>query len=214
MATTTTRRGRDGTPAGSAAVVHAEGLTRRFGAHRGVSDVALSIDAGEVFGFLGPNGAGKTTTIRLLLEPVHAHRGVCAGVRVFGHDPWTEAVAVHGRVGYLPGELTLYPRLTGRGFTRLVDEHFDDEEQSVVPLIAEHLDPTEWRTALAHASTFVRAHPRRGLALGGIVLDGVPAETRERLLDTVPLAVRTIFRLVGDRVCLRGLSGAGLRINA
>lgn len=111
MATTTTRRGRDGTPAGSAAVVHAEGLTRRFGAHRGVSDVALSIDAGEVFGFLGPNGAGKTTTIRLLLG---LYAPTAGRARVFGHDPWTEAVAVHRRIGYLPGELTLYPRLTGR----------------------------------------------------------------------------------------------------
>src|SRR5690625_1727101 len=105
------RPGRDTGRAGSPAVIRAEGLTRRFGARRGVSDVALSIDAGEVFGFLGPNGAGKTTRIRLLLG---LYAPTAGRAQVFGHDPWTESVAVHRRVGYLPGELSLYPRLTGR----------------------------------------------------------------------------------------------------
>src|SRR4029077_5473295 len=67
-------------------------------------------------------------------------------------------------------------------FAPLVDEHFDDEENKVVPIIAEYLGPKEWRKFLSHGSAFVRAHPRRGLALGGIVLDGLSAETRERFL--------------------------------
>ena len=92
-------------------MVCAEGLTRRFGARRGVRDVSLRIGAGEVFGFLGPNGAGKTTTIRLLLG---LYAPTAGRARVFDRDPWTETVAVHRRVGYLPGELSLYPRLTGR----------------------------------------------------------------------------------------------------
>ncbi|CAG7634390.1 ABC transporter ATP-binding protein [Rhodococcus opacus] len=74
-------------------------------------DLDSRITAGEVFGFLGPNGAGKSTTIRLLLGLYRADAGT---VRVFGHDPWRESVHIHERVGYLPGEFALYPRLTGR----------------------------------------------------------------------------------------------------
>jgi len=86
------------------------------------------------------------------------------------------------------------------GLAELVDAHFDDEEDTVVPLIATSLSPNEWRRFLAHGSAFVRAHPRRGLALGGIVLDGQPADVRKRFLGNVALPVRTIFDVVGDRV--------------
>jgi ABC-2 type transport system ATP-binding protein len=92
------------------AVVTVEGLTRRFGSRRGVTDVSFQVQAGEVFGFLGPNGAGKSTTIRLLLGLYRADSGTMS---VLGHDPARDAVALHRRVGYLPGELALYPRLTG-----------------------------------------------------------------------------------------------------
>jgi hemerythrin-like domain-containing protein len=86
------------------------------------------------------------------------------------------------------------------GLADRVDEHFDDEEDTVVPLIAESLSPREWRRFLARGSAFVRTHPRRGLALGGIVLDGQPTEVRKRFLGNVPLPVRTIFNVIGDRV--------------
>jgi hemerythrin-like domain-containing protein len=85
-------------------------------------------------------------------------------------------------------------------FAPLVDDHFDDEENNVVPLIAEYLSPKEWRKFLSHGSAFVRAHPRRGLALGGIVLDGESAETRERFLGNLPLPLRTIFKTIGYRI--------------
>jgi hemerythrin-like domain-containing protein len=85
-------------------------------------------------------------------------------------------------------------------FAGLVDEHFDDEEAVVVPLLAEHLEPKEWRSFLAHGSAFVRAHPRRGLVLGAIVLDGETAETRERFLGNIPLFARTAFNMFGDRL--------------
>ncbi|WP_336882494.1 ABC transporter ATP-binding protein [Rhodococcus globerulus] len=91
-------------------VVHVEHLTRRFGARRGIIDVDFGIEAGEVFGFLGPNGAGKSTTIRILLG---LYRPTSGQVRVFDLDPKHEAARILRRVGYLPGELTLYPRLTG-----------------------------------------------------------------------------------------------------
>ena len=93
------------------AVVAVDGLTKTFGAARGVRDVSFEVAPGEVFGFLGPNGAGKSTTIRLLLG---LYRPSSGRMRVFGLDPARDAVAIHPRVGYLPGELALYPRLTGR----------------------------------------------------------------------------------------------------
>ncbi|MCV7257695.1 ABC transporter ATP-binding protein [Mycobacterium shimoidei] len=92
-------------------VVTTEGLTRRFGRRRGITDVSITVTDGEVFGFLGPNGAGKSTTIRLLLG---LYRPSSGRATVFGLDPCRDSVEVHRRVGYLPGELALYPRLTGR----------------------------------------------------------------------------------------------------
>ncbi len=93
------------------AVVAVDGLTKRFGTRRGIRDVSFEVARGEVFGFLGPNGAGKSTTIRLLLGLYRPNSG---RMRVFDLDPARDAVAIHGRVGYVPGELALYPRLTGR----------------------------------------------------------------------------------------------------
>ncbi len=86
-------------------------LTRNFGASRGVTEVSFEIEAGEVFGFLGPNGAGKSTTIRLLLG---LYLPTSGRMRVFDLDPTRDGVQIRRRVGYLPGELALYPRLTGR----------------------------------------------------------------------------------------------------
>jgi hemerythrin-like domain-containing protein len=85
-------------------------------------------------------------------------------------------------------------------FAHRVDEHFDDEEQNVVPVIAEYLSPKEWGKVLAHGSAFVRAHPRRGLALGGMVLDGETLETRQRFLGNLPLPLRAVFTMFGDRI--------------
>jgi hemerythrin-like domain-containing protein len=87
-----------------------------------------------------------------------------------------------------------------RQFAGVVDEHFDDEEAAVVPLLAEYLEPQEWRKFLAHGSAFVRAHPKRGLVLGAIVLDGASAETRQRFLANVPLFARTAFNMFGDKL--------------
>ena len=93
------------------AVVDIEHLTRRFGAVRGITDVSFDVRAGEVFGYLGPNGAGKSTTIRLLLG---LYRATSGQMRVFGLDPIRDSGEIHRRVGYVPGDLVLFPRLTGR----------------------------------------------------------------------------------------------------
>jgi ABC-2 type transport system ATP-binding protein len=90
--------------------IEIDGLTKEYGDVRALTDLTLHVNSGEVFGFLGPNGAGKTTTIRLLLALQRPTRG-CA--RVLGLDAQSDAVAIHRRIGYLPGELRLYDRMTG-----------------------------------------------------------------------------------------------------
>ena len=92
------------------AVIEIEKLTKSYGPHRGVIDVDLTVSAGEIFGFLGPNGAGKTTTIRTLLDLI---RPTAGRALVFGVESTADPVAIHRRIGYIPGEFTLYDRLTG-----------------------------------------------------------------------------------------------------
>lgn len=91
-------------------VIETERLTKSYGKQRGIIEVDLAVEQGEVFGFLGPNGAGKTTTIRTLLDLIRPTAGVA---RVFGIESSADPVAIHRRVGYIPGEFTLYDRLTG-----------------------------------------------------------------------------------------------------
>jgi len=91
-------------------IIETEKLTKSYGTHRGIIEVDLAVTEGEIFGFLGPNGAGKTTTIRTLLDLIRPTSGVA---RVFGVESSADPVAIHRRVGYLPGEFALYDRLTG-----------------------------------------------------------------------------------------------------
>ena len=96
---------------GPAVVVGAESLTKRYGRVLALDRLTLQVRAGEVLGFLGPNGAGKTTTLRLLMGFL---RPTAGSARVHGHDAWRDRVAVHARIGYLPGDVRLWPRLTAR----------------------------------------------------------------------------------------------------
>ena len=92
------------------AVIRTEQLTKSYGSHRGIVDVNLEVQQGEVFGFLGPNGAGKTTTIRVLLDLIRPTTGKAF---VFGIESSADPTAIHRRIGYLSGEFALYDRLTG-----------------------------------------------------------------------------------------------------
>jgi ABC-2 type transport system ATP-binding protein len=85
-------------------------LTKSFGSTRALDGLELTVAPGEVHGFLGPNGAGKTTTLRILLGLLKADSG---RVEVFGRDPWTDAVDLHRRLAYVPGDVSLWPNLTG-----------------------------------------------------------------------------------------------------
>jgi ABC-2 type transport system ATP-binding protein len=91
-------------------IIQTERLTKSYGVHRGIVEVDLEVREGEVFGFLGPNGAGKTTTIRVLLDLIRPTSGTA---RVFGILAADDPISIHRRIGYLPGEFTLYDRLTG-----------------------------------------------------------------------------------------------------
>jgi len=90
--------------------IDAEGLIKRFGPTRALNGLDLTVRTGEVHGFLGPNGAGKTTTIRILLGLMRADGG---RVSLLGGDPWADATTLHRRLAYVPGDVTLWPNLSG-----------------------------------------------------------------------------------------------------
>ncbi len=90
--------------------ITAAGLVKTFGQTRALDGLDLSVRGGEVHGFLGPNGAGKTTTLRILLGLLRADAGEA---RLLGGDPWNDAVELHRRLAYVPGDVSLWPDLTG-----------------------------------------------------------------------------------------------------
>jgi ABC-2 type transport system ATP-binding protein len=93
-----------------AAAISVAGLEKSFGRTRALDGLDLEVATGDVHGFVGPNGAGKTTTIRILLGLIGADGG---SARILGGDPWTDRVALHRRLAYVPGEVSLWPNLTG-----------------------------------------------------------------------------------------------------
>ena len=94
----------------NALAVDIRGLQKSFGRTRALDGLDLAVPPGTVAGFLGPNGAGKSTTIRVLLGLLRADGGTA---RLLGGDPWHDAVALHRRIAYVPGDVTLWPNLTG-----------------------------------------------------------------------------------------------------
>lgn len=105
MTTTTTPSSRTDT-----AAVEIRGLVKKFGGTTALDGLDLTVARGSVTGFLGPNGAGKSTTIRVLLGLLRAEGGTA---RLLGRDPWRDAVDLHRRIAYVPGDVTLWPNLTG-----------------------------------------------------------------------------------------------------
>jgi ABC-2 type transport system ATP-binding protein len=112
-------------------VVRLDAVTKDYGRVRALDALTLEVRRGEVYGLLGPNGAGKTTALRILLGLLRPTDGQAT---VFGLDAWSEAVAVHRRLGYVPGELGVWPVLTGRQILDLlgrvhggVDEAYREE---------------------------------------------------------------------------------------
>ncbi|MGF7122174.1 ATP-binding cassette domain-containing protein [Rhodococcus sp. TAF43] len=91
-------------------IIEIDKLVKTFGATRALDGFDLTVSEGEVHGFLGPNGAGKSTTIRVLLGLLRADGGT---TRLLGRDPWRDAVELHREIAYVPGDVTLWPSLTG-----------------------------------------------------------------------------------------------------
>jgi ABC-2 type transport system ATP-binding protein len=92
------------------AAIHVEKLSKAFGTTQALDELDLRVEPGQVMGFLGPNGSGKSTTIRVLMGLLRHDSGK---VSVLGQDPWTDAVELHRRIAYVPGDVNLWPGLTG-----------------------------------------------------------------------------------------------------
>lgn len=92
------------------AILKVNNVTKKFGNFTALDGINLEVNQGEVYGFIGPNGAGKTTTIRILLGILKATSGTAT---IFGQDAWTDAVEIHKRIAYVPGDVSLWPNLTG-----------------------------------------------------------------------------------------------------
>lgn len=100
-------------------IITTNGLSRRYGRRIGIDEVDIDVGEGEIFGFLGPNGAGKTTTIRLLLGFLRPNGG---RAKIFGLDCWRQSAQVKRDVGYLPGDLRLYPWFTARTALKIIGQ--------------------------------------------------------------------------------------------
>ncbi len=124
------------TSAATGAAVEAAGLTKHYGRHVALAGVDLRVERGEVFGLIGPNGAGKSTTMRLLLDLVRPTSG---SLRVLGLEPQAGGVELRRRVSYLPGELRIASRVTGRELLRFYARLTPDVQLSRIDELAERL---------------------------------------------------------------------------
>ncbi|AEF41487.1 ABC transporter ATP-binding protein [Hoyosella subflava] len=118
------------------------GLTKTFGQVRALDALDLEVRAGEVHGFLGPNGAGKSTTLRILLGLLRADSG---SANVLGLDPWSDAVELHRRLAYVPGDVTLWPNLTGGEIIDVLSRFRGDTDRKRRDELCQRfgLDPTK-----------------------------------------------------------------------
>jgi ABC-2 type transport system ATP-binding protein len=118
-------------------VIRIQALTKRYGTRTGVESVNLEVEAGAIFGFLGPNGAGKTTTIRVLLGFLRATSGQAS---ILGRDCWRDTKSIKRDVGYLPGDLRLYPWLDGERALDIVGAVHGRDLHSAGAELAERFD--------------------------------------------------------------------------
>lgn len=123
-------------------VLKTTNLTKKFGGFTALDGIDLELNKGEVFGFIGPNGAGKSTTIRILLGILKATEGT---VEIFGMDAWEDAVEIHKRIAYVPGDVNLWPNLTGGEvidlFVKLRGSNHENRRAELIQKF--DLDPTK-----------------------------------------------------------------------
>src|SRR5688572_13185012 len=145
-------------------VVDIRGLRKSFGAFVALDGLDLRVRAGEVHGFLGPNGSGKTTTIRVLLGLLRADAGT---VRLLGGDPWADAVELHRRLAYVPGDVALWPKLTGGEVIDLFGRLRGDLDPARRDDLIERfdLDPTK------RARTYSKGNRQKVALIAGLASD-------------------------------------------
>jgi ABC-2 type transport system ATP-binding protein len=117
--------------------IHTEGLTKHYGDFPALVDLDLDVQPGEVFGFLGPNGAGKTTMIRTILDEIRPTAGKAS---ILGMDSHVQSVEIRNHVGYVPGDLAMYPSLTGRDTLTYFANLRGGVDWGLVDTLAERLD--------------------------------------------------------------------------
>jgi ABC-2 type transport system ATP-binding protein len=177
-------------------VIDASGLVKTFGSTRALDGLDLSVASGEVHGFLGPNGAGKTTTIRILLGLLRADSG---RVDLLGGDPWRDAVGLHRRLAYVPGEVDLWPKLTGGETIDLFGRLRGDLDRSRRDELIERfeLDPTK------RARTYSKGN-RQKVAL----VAGLASQAELLLLDEPTSGLDPLMEAVFQD-CIRELQAEG-----
>jgi ABC-2 type transport system ATP-binding protein len=136
---------------GVEAAIETDGLTKRYGASRGIENVSMTVRRGEVFGFLGSNGAGKTTTIRTLLDLLHPTGG---SARIFGLDSRRDSTAIRARLGNLSGDFQYDPRLSGRDLLGFLADLRGMDDLGRGPVLAErfHADLDRRLGELSHGN--------------------------------------------------------------
>lgn len=180
-------------------VIQVEGLVKTFGSTRALDGLDLTVETGEVHGFLGPNGAGKSTTIRILLGLLRKDAGY---VRVLGGHPWRDAVALHRRLAYVPGDVQLWPNLSGGEAIDLLGELRGGLDRGRRDELVERfqLDPTK------RCATYSKGN-RQKVAL----IAGVAARTELYLLDEPTSGLDPLMESVFQEV-VRELREAGATI--
>ncbi len=176
--------------------IEISGLVKTFGPTRALDGLDLSVAAGEVHGFLGPNGAGKSTTIRVLLGLLRADAG---SVRLLGGDPWRDATELHRRLAYVPGDVTLWPNLSGGETIDLLGRLRGglDEQRRAQLLERFELDPTKKGRAYSKGN-------RQKVAL----VAALASDAELLILDEPTSGLDPLMESVFQD-CIRELRGAG-----
>ncbi len=183
-----------------APVIRTDNLTKYYGKVLGVEELNLEVEPGQIFGFLGPNGAGKSTTIRVLLDFIRPTSGRAA---VFGIQTTADPIAIHRRVGYLPGELAMYDKMTGAELLTYFGALRDVSDLGEAHRVAAMLDLDLSRTIRSYSSG---NRQKLGLAQAFLHrpellildeptngLDPLMQQTFHSLLEETRAAGRTVF---------------------
>jgi len=180
-------------------VIEAHGLVKSFGTTKALAGLDLEVARGEVHGFLGPNGAGKSTTLRVLLGMLRIDAGT---VRLLGGDPWRDTAMLHSRLAYVPGDVSLWPNLTGGEVIDLLGRLQGGQDPARRDRYLElfDLDPTK------KSRTYSRGN-RQKVAL----ISALSSNADVYLLDE-PTAGLDPLREVDFRTCVRELRDEGRTI--